>query len=243
MVNVVCMKWGTAYGPEYVNKLYRGIARNLTIPHRFVCFTDDSAGVDDAVECKPLPPIALPESQPYSAFRKIALFAERLDDLSGQILFLDLDVSIVDNIDCFFEFEAEFCIIHNWIELRKRIFRRRSRIGNSSVFRFNAGDHPYILETYLSDVEGAFTGYPTEQAFLSATVRSLTFWPETWCRSFKRHCIPPLPLNWLLTPQIPKGTKIVVFHGRPKPDAAAAGYRVDWRKRARPAPWVNEFWV
>ena len=46
-----------------------------------------------------------------------------------------------------------------------------------------------------------------------------------------------------MTPQIPKGTKIVVFDGRPNPDEAAAGYRVDWRKRARPAQWVNEYWV
>ncbi len=243
MVNVVCMKWGTAYGPEYVNKLYRGIARNMTIPHRFVCFTDDTAGVDDAVECRPLPPIILPDSQPLSAFRKIALFAEKLDDLTGKTLFLDLDVIIVDNIDCFFTLETDFCIIHNWVELRKQIFRPRPQIGNSSVFRYNIGEHVYILETYLSDIDRAFTGFPTEQAFLSATVRSLVFWPETWCRSFKRHCIPLPPLNWLKTPRIPKGAKIVVFHGRPNPDEAGTGYHVNWRKYARPVPWVSEYWV
>ena len=73
MVNVVCMKWGTLYGSHYVNRLYRGVARNMSRPFRFVCFTDDPAGVEAPVECKPLPPITLPEGYEGSAFRKIRL--------------------------------------------------------------------------------------------------------------------------------------------------------------------------
>jgi hypothetical protein len=28
--NVICMKWGTKYGPEYVNRLYAMVRRHLT---------------------------------------------------------------------------------------------------------------------------------------------------------------------------------------------------------------------
>ncbi len=243
MVNVVCMKWGTAYGPDYVNRLYRGVARHLTIPHRFVCFTDDAAGIVDGVECKPLPPITIPESRPFSAHRKLSLFAERVDDLEGPMLFLDLDLLIVDTIDCFFEYPGDFCIIHNWIETRKTLFRPRPHIGNSSVFRLTVGSHPYVLQHYHDNIDDAINNYSAPQVFLSRTVETMTFWPATWCRSFKRHCIPSLPLNWLETPRIPKGAKIVVFHGRPNPDEAAAGYHVNWRKHARPVPWVSVYWV
>ena len=63
MVNVICMKWGSMYGPEYVNHLRAGVARHLRRPHRFVCFTDDGSGLDPAVEVMPLPELGLPGGQ------------------------------------------------------------------------------------------------------------------------------------------------------------------------------------
>ena len=44
--NVVCIKWGNKFGADYVNSLYRMVEKNLTIPHRFVCFTDNAEGID-----------------------------------------------------------------------------------------------------------------------------------------------------------------------------------------------------
>ena len=29
---IICMKWGTKYGAEYVNRLYNMVKRNLTLP-------------------------------------------------------------------------------------------------------------------------------------------------------------------------------------------------------------------
>jgi hypothetical protein len=43
--NVICMKWGTKYGPEYVNRLYAMVRRHLTGDFRMVCLTDDSKGI------------------------------------------------------------------------------------------------------------------------------------------------------------------------------------------------------
>ena len=37
---ILCMKWGTLYGPDYVNVLYAAVADNITVPFRFVCLTD-----------------------------------------------------------------------------------------------------------------------------------------------------------------------------------------------------------
>lgn len=243
MVNVVCMKWGQVYGSHYVNRLYRGVARNLTIPFRFVCFTDDPTDIDPAVESKPLPPMDLPQGYENSAFRKISLFAPQVEDLSGPTLFLDLDVVIVDNMDSFFEFEAPFCIIHNWIEFRKTILRRRPRIGNSSVFRFTIGEQSHVLDDFHAHPMEAIHGYPTEQAYMSDKVSSLAFWPETWCRSFKRHCTPAVPFNLVTAPRIPKDAKIIVFHGRPNPDEASGGCDLGWRKRTLPATWIDRYWV
>ena len=46
--NVICMKWGTKYGPEYVNRLYAMVRRHLTGDFRMVCLTDDPTGIRNA---------------------------------------------------------------------------------------------------------------------------------------------------------------------------------------------------
>ena len=44
-ISFVCMKWGKKYDAEYVNKLYRGIKRNITKIFDFYCITEDRAGL------------------------------------------------------------------------------------------------------------------------------------------------------------------------------------------------------
>lgn len=55
MINVVCLKYGNLYGPEYVNKLYAGVKRNSTISFKFHCFTDDISGIHSEIITHPLP--------------------------------------------------------------------------------------------------------------------------------------------------------------------------------------------
>lgn len=237
MNTVLCMKWGTRYGPEYVNKLASMVRRNLDLPHRFVCLTDDATGVDHKVECRPIPPIDLGKTPLLSPWKKIASFSPELNDLPGQILFLDVDLVITSRIDAFFTHPGAFCIIENWTQQGRGV-------GNSSVYRFaSGGAFNHIFEDFQSRVEEVLAGYPNEQAYISQAAREVTFWPDSWCRSFKRHCLPGGLMNWFRTPRLPDGAKIVVFHGHPKPPEAARG---EWPerplKRIRPAPWINEYW-
>jgi hypothetical protein len=234
------MKWGKLYGPEYVNRLYNMVKRNLTIPHRFVCFTDDATGIDSGVETFPMPEIPLPESHKNLPWRKIGLFSPKLADLEGQALFLDLDLVIVGNIDCFFAYEGDFCIIHNWTH-PDRI------VGNSSVYRFEVGADSYVYDTIVNDMQGQLAKYRNSQTFLSHTVKKLTYWPDEWCKSFKKHCVPKGILRYINTPKIPAGAKIVVFHGDPNPDAALVGKWPGFglcglHKKVKPTKWIANYW-
>lgn len=123
-VNVICMKWGTSYIAKDVNILYSMVKRNLTLPHRFVCFTDDKTGIRSEVECFDLPFLPIPSYRPDKCWQKIATFNSSLADLKGKTLFLDLDLVIIDNIDCFFSYSDQFTIIKDW----------RHNTGNSSVY-------------------------------------------------------------------------------------------------------------
>lgn len=237
MVNIICMKWGSKYGPEYVNKLYSMVSRNLTKPFRFVCFTDDSNGLEKAIETKPIPELPIPKKNDVSPWKKLLMFSEDLADLKGQTMFLDLDVIILDNIDCFFDYAGEdFTIIENWTQ-------KGQKIGNSSVYVFKAGKYPKVLENFKKNKDQILKEYDNEQIYLSRFIGDIKFWPEAWCKSFKCHALPGGILNWFKTPTIPEGCKILVFHGNPKPEDALIGrWPGTWRKSVRPTTWIQKYW-
>lgn len=99
---IICMKWGTKYEAEYVNRLYRMVSRHLTLPFKMVCLTDDSTGIYPEISCYPIPELNLPPNLPERGWKKLTTFKPDLYGLKGTALFLDIDIVIVDNIDCFF---------------------------------------------------------------------------------------------------------------------------------------------
>lgn len=237
MVNVICMKWGAKYGPEYVNKLRSMLTRHLRRPHRFICFTDDGTGIVPGVEILPLPPMDLPPGK-ERGWRKLSTFQSPLFDLTGPTLFIDLDVVITGSMDEFFTHPGEFCIIHDWAKPWRIT-------GNSSVYRFEAGRHPEILANFLAHIDQVKREVRNEQEYLTREMHRkglLTYWPREWCISFKYGCVPKFPLNLVREPVLPDGARIVIFHGTPNPPDAVDGHRKGVLRRARPSPWVAEHW-
>jgi hypothetical protein len=235
---VLCMKWGTKYGAEYVDRLYAMVRRHLRGDFRFVCLTDRSEGVRAEVQCLPIPPLALPPGIPERGWTKLTTFEADLHGLRGTALFLDLDVVIVDDITPFFEQPGEFLIIHDW----KRPWRVT---GNSSVYRFRLGAHPDVLATFRRDFEAIRANFRNEQAYLSDFLHKqgrLAYWPAAWCASWKYHCIPRFPANYWRAPAIPVGARILIFHGvMNPPDALAGRSNGNWRS-TKPAPWIAAHW-
>jgi hypothetical protein len=236
---VLCMKWGSKYGPEYVNRLYGMVARHLRGPFRFVCLTDNSAGVRPEVQCLPLPALDLPPARRDGGWRKLTTFEAKLFDLKGVALFLDVDVVIVGDITPLFELPGEFLIIHDW--------KRPSRItGNSSVYRFRLGAHADVLAKFRTEQANIRTRLRNEQAYLSEVLHAqgkLGYWPDEWCVSYKYHCIPRWPSNYWREPAVPTGARIVVFHGEVNPPDALVGRRNRALRFVRPARWVAEHWA
>lgn len=246
-VNVLCLKWGDMYGPEYVNILYAMVARNLNLPFRFVCFTENAQGLDDGIEVQPLPEFEEPPweyARICSAWRKLALFEQGLADLTGPCLFLDLDVAILDNIDDFFEL-PEACavrMINNWYQPGK---------GQASAFAFEAGKASYLLDYYRANTLEVLVQYRTEQAFISGHLpERCAFFPEPWCKSYKKHVMPSGLARWSRQPYPkPEGAKMLVFHGRPNPPDAIKGrwgkrfaWYKRWYKTIQPNDWLAQYW-
>ena len=116
-------------GAEYVNKLYRAVERHMTIPHDFVCFTDDPTGI----EC---------ETRPIKGegwFAKLYLFKEFTE---GKVIFMDLDTVIVGNIDFLDKYNGKFAIL--------RDFYRPEGYG-SGIMLWRGGFGHEITDSYEAD--------------------------------------------------------------------------------------------
>ncbi len=239
---VICMKWGTRYGPDFVNRLYSMIRRHTSRPTRLVCYTDDATGIAGGVETFPLPPIVLPSTKTWLPWRKLSLWQKNLEGVAGEALFLDLDVVVTGNLDDFFDYEpGHFCVARNWTQ-------PHAGIGNTSIFRFPVGGHPYIYDRIMNECERVMDTHRNEQIFISREIADMKFWPDAWCLSFKSSLVPTWPLNFFVAPPLPEGTKVVAFPGKPDPDEAMEGRwpRKHWYqtlyKHVRPAPWIAEHW-
>jgi hypothetical protein len=249
-VNVVCMKWGDRYPALFVNRLYAMVMRNTTWQVRFVCFTDDPSGIKAGVDCQPLPRVDYdPKLGKY--WPKLGLMQAGLGGLSGLTLFLDLDLVILDNIDCFFTHPGRFLIIREWKD-------PELGYGNSSVLRFVVGAERAILDKFYATPADVIIGtYASkEQNFLTKAAEDVVFWPPEWVPPFNLACLPRNRIaRFFATPQKPGSGKILVFYGSITPQSALRGEhevrkRVGSRwalrptsRRFGPAAWIADYWT
>ena len=261
---VICINWGTKYGAEYINRLYGMVARNITPPFSFTCFTDNPEGIREEVRCFDLPPLPaeMPENSP-GKWRKSSLWGPVLGDLEGPVLFVDLDVVVTGSLDPFFDYGREEDTVLAW-----NITRPHRRLGQTSIYRFKVGSLTALQDIYRADPQGVAEKYRFEQHFVTEnTPGGVKMWPVRWVAHYRAQCIPPFPLNYLRAPRPPRGARVVIFAGHLNPhDAIEGRYMahldpVSPREHVRevmrgrrggtlraltqyvhPAPWVAEAW-
>lgn len=231
MYNVVCIKWGVKYGPEFVNILRAMVERNLSFPHRFICFTEKSTGLRNDIEVMPL------TENLTGWWHKVTLFKPTLFDLTGRTLYLDLDVVIVNSLDPMFKREEKFSIIEDWNYSRRHAREDKNKIMyNSSVFMYDIGAHPSIWNEFSKDPITISRTFPGDQDWITKQHPNASIWPNGWCRSFKwgYHY---KEMAYDFSGGFNDETKIVVFHGSPNPPDAIPGWN-----RYPPSPWIADYW-
>ena len=214
---VVCLKWGNKYDSEYVNKLYNMVKRNLTLPYEFVCFTENSLGINPNITIKPLPKL------PVEGWWFKPMFFNPEFELQGNILFFDLDLVIFKNIDCLFTHKQnEFCIIRDFNRSNIRNYNGM----NSSVFRLTTGQHSKVYTEFVKNPKYLSKRFRGDQEWIFNQVKSkFHFWPDEWIQSYKwemrgRQNLYRDGVKRRLkqgVPNILDDTKIAVFHGEPNP--------------------------
>lgn len=100
---VACVRTGTKYGPEYVERLAAGVARHLDRSYRFVCLTDQADRIA-GVENYDIAPTGL-----KGWWGKMALF-EFGARMGERVVYLDLDTVVVGDLAPLSDLDVEFGI-------------------------------------------------------------------------------------------------------------------------------------
>jgi len=119
-LNIVCVRVGTRYGPEYVEILRDMVDRNLTEDFTFWCVTDQPEQIGGVQKIP-----ALPRLEGW--WQKLALFSPHMPWAEGErVIYFDLDVAITGRLE----------------GLPKGIIRDWHLPGyNSSVMVWDYGEH------------------------------------------------------------------------------------------------------
>ena len=217
MLNVICLKHGTKYSSDYVNRLYNMIERHLTVPHRFVCFTDDPTDLNTAIEIR-----MLPDNHLQGWWWKPYVFKKDHFPEGDTCFFIDLDMIIIRNIDHLISYRSG-----DFVGLRDpgRVFRRDYQKLGSAVMRWPAGKFSNIWDDFVVKFETICSRLHGDQDWIyDLHKNNIYFYPDEWIKSYKwevrtRDEILGFGKNskfkFVSNPKVLKETAVLAFHGYP----------------------------
>ena len=182
MLNFVCVYYGDKYTFPYVRNLHSMVERNLTIPHKFICFTDNTV-IHRRKEFKntniEFKPFKRHDFQGW--FNKLQLFSPQ-SQLDGDTLYMDLDIVIMKNIDCFPTIGES----KNFVGMND--FNPTTGLFNSSIMRFNNQYHSKLIWDEYMKRRSEFNSMHGDQEIISSLIKkhedTISF-PNEWTQSYK----------------------------------------------------------
>lgn len=228
---VCCFYWtdpqrqrNYSFTHDHVRILRNMVARNLSVPHRFVCVTDDRI---EGVETVPLD---WRSHVPGTCGLKLQWWKPDFGEIvkAERILGLDLDLVVTGGLDPVVDRPEDVVLFRN----PNFSLERRRAFYQGSVQLFRAGARPQVwTEIFrpgaLAQVNGRFGGF--EQAWLSEVLP----WTEAYWDSFdgiygagRLGDVKPG-----VATELPENARIVVFPGNRLPDQSEV---------QRTHPWVKD---
>ena len=207
IVNFVSVWTGTKYSPEYVPILHDMVSRNLSnLDQRHFCITDRPHELPDGIQAIPADPTL------EGWWQKLALFSPDMPWSWGErLLFMDLDSCVVGRLEDLAQTKG---IALDW---------HTGALG-SAVMCWDHGEHRRIWLDYIAMSEDERAAMKVrlhgDQDWMTEVSRKeWTIWPKNWILSYRSHST-----SWP-----PAGSKVVCFHGVPKPHEAGGWVPNVWK--------------
>jgi len=222
LINCACVIHGNTYSFEYVDKLYSMLCRHFSVPVKFHVYTESNRPVPDRYFRHDLiewPNISGPKK---SWWYKLQLFDT--NHFSGNLLYFDLDVVIVNQLDWLLNLDSNhFWTIHDF----KRLYKKDFLGMNSSVMMWDTRQFHYIWDNIKnSDMQKITSKFRGDQDYLQTAINPghVRYFPTKQIVSWRWQA---LRANNIVQnrfrPDINAGTvithenSVLVFHGYPKP--------------------------
>lgn len=213
MLHIITWRWGGKYGPEYVERLARGVERNLKQEYRFLV-------------CRPLE-ADLHLTELPGCFCRLRMFDPLWQVAVGiepgdRIVCLDLDLIVTGPLDELFDRPESFVILQGANSSNPCPF-------NGSAMMLRARNHASIWRMF--SVEAAqkvrFHEFPDDQGWIWYRMPDAAGWKvgkESGIYAFHKP-------GWPGSDQLPKEARIVAFPGKRDPSHFTH------------LPWVREHWL
>lgn len=212
-ITVMCvLKAGHGFSVDHVKRLRSMVARNTTVPHKFVCLTDVEISPEICETIKM-------EKEYQKGWAKIEMFKANIVH-SDRIVYLSLASIIVSNIDDILTDMCDFIALKPWNGTNQR----RGLCASGMMGWKNGGTYSFIYDQFRQeDIKFFVKG---DQEYISKVLKANNKEPSFYqdnhngIYSYKRQCKYKLPGD----------AKIVCFHGSPRPGAL------------EDVEWIEEHW-
>lgn len=197
MITFHTLKWGNKYGPEYVNRLYGSLKKQVDVPFKLNCISDDHNGLDDKIYRTPLSEIRDVYFTEYPLDRvftreKLCLFKMYK---RGRHAWLDLDILIHKNIteEVTMDIQQPKFIWNYWNDYERRSLRWYGKGGschvNSSFVMWQDDQGLKFYEHLVKTQKQSFFTYKSLDKYLfyqHHRKSNMDFWDEGFVSSYNK---------------------------------------------------------
>jgi len=227
-VTVCCVYWGDKFPIEYVTNLKRMVARNTTIPHHFICFSDKKIkGVETRILKKGFD----------GWWNKLQLFDVSNNLPSENVVYLDLDTVITGNIDWLLKHRGIIMGIEDVGSVNKHQPHLKGRF-QSAVMTWDYYLGHSIWSTFMADREKVMNTFRGDGEYLNYVIPELG-------RDLVQNKYPGrvLSYKYQVYPGPPDDkTSIILFHGRPSIIQAMNETIKTPMATYKPQTWIEDYW-
>lgn len=222
-------KWATpgyrsAYGPTEVNTLAAMVRRHFPHPHKMLCVTDDTDGIDPRIECVPDWKDFVDLKSPHggrnpSCYRRLRAFHPDIGAVFGRrFVSLDLDTVITGDLTPVWDRPEDFVI---WGDTGPKSYY------NGSMFLLSAGARAQVWHgfdpatTPQQTLQAGCWG--SDQGWISYCLgKGQARWSKAdGVHSFRNEILP-------YGGHLPEGARVISFHGHSDPWHADVQARFPW---------------
>jgi hypothetical protein len=182
MVNFICLKWGTKYDAEYVNRLYAMLKRNCREQFTLHCCTEDSSEINSEIEIIKLP---IDKYDLESWWWKMWILSKEFP-VKGGCIFFDLDIVIQNDIQEIIDFDCSdhlYALPAQWRMRRRLIWKNYYTSINSSVMIWDSRKIPDIFSDYIQNNDYYEMRHPGNDEYLEREYKGVKMLPAHWAYS------------------------------------------------------------